>query len=323
MKGLYMLYGIGIVAALSVACSDSLEDMEGCDIALNAVVSDIQSSSRASVATPFKGVAPTESSILSADVWFSTTSGEYGNNGTAPTYLPCRTTVDYKGVLVKPTNGAYNLKYPIGTDADKPVYLVGFSPSGWTTTNGTSASHAIDGSQDLMYAPEVYGTWTNPIEEQEYRHLLTWLKVCICATDPEAITAWGKVTKISVESNGQVDITALGSNGGTIAYSGATPIVALDTPKNLQTTMQEVGSVFCSPEIEYTVTVETSLGGTKCIEIPLNILNPDDSLTAITDEGQAVGRLFILTLYFNRFDLVEGVCTLNSWNNQDEDLYLQ
>lgn len=37
----------------------------------------------------------------------------------------------------------------------------------------------------------------------------------------------------------------------------------------------------------------------------------------------AWGKLFILSLYFTPFNIIEGTCTLNYWNDQNEDLYLQ
>ena len=33
------------------------------------------------------------------------------------------------------------------------------------------------------------------------------------------------------------------------------------------------------------------------------------------------GLQYVLTLYFHPFNVVEGVCTLNAWNAQNEDLY--
>ena len=43
----------------------------------------------------------------------------------------------------------------------------------------------------------------------------------------------------------------------------------------------------------------------------------------LTSLSEAAGKLFIISLYFSPFNVIEGTCTLNYWNDQNEDLYMK
>ena len=68
----------------------------------------------------------------------------------------------------------------------------------------------------------------------------------------------------------------------------------------------------------YTVSITTEFGGEKTIDISLSDLD----YVEISDPAETVGKLYILRLYFNPFNIIEGTCTLNYWNGQNDDLYL-
>ena len=78
--------------------------------------------------------------------------------------------------------------------------------------------------------------------------------------------------------------------------------------------IQDVGSIFCYPQSSYTLIIECENGTTKDIPIELK------ALSGSTIDFPA-GYQYVLTLNFHPFNVVEGVCTLNAWNAQNEDLY--
>ena len=77
--------------------------------------------------------------------------------------------------------------------------------------------------------------------------------------------------------------------------------------------LHDVGSIFCYPQSSYTIVVECENGETKEIEIDLNPLSGTIGFPA--------GYQYVITLNFHPFNVVEGVCTLQEWNAQNEELY--
>ena len=319
MKRMNLFY-IGMMALAFMACTDDAnEPVAGGEICLNASVGDIESRS------VYLGETPNEDNPLKAWVWFSENQNEYGNNGGEPTYVPCRTVMEFDGspVFAYNTDGK-NLKYK-ATPTDNvytPVYSVGFYPAEdvWSTTDGKTATATIDGTNDLMFASAIKGTWDVPFGRTEenknlkFEHLLAWVKVCVCATSQEASATWGKIESISISSKKSISVDA---GSGTVSYSEEGTVPVHTDVKNLHTTMQEIGEVFCSPATSYTITFKIG-GKTVSKEIAIT---PVDGITLEKDED-AKGKLFILTLYFNEFDVVDAVCTLNAWDAQNEDLYM-
>jgi hypothetical protein len=55
----------------------------------------------------------------------------------------------------------------------------------------------------------------------------------------------------------------------------------------------------------------------------VKVLLYDLNNTLIQAKNETIGKLFVLNLNFTNLDVIEGVCTLNYWNDQDDDLYLQ
>lgn len=312
MKRKNLLYTLPMMLAF-VACTDTADEpLAGGDICLNAAVGEIENRA---VANPYKGVTPTGQNPLKAWVWFSNDENVYGNDEeSALTHLPCRTVMEFEGAPVFAYNATgQNLKYDTGSNST--VYCVGFYPAEnvWETTDGKTATATVDGSSDLMYAPMISGTWGNPLQTQTYQHLQNWVKVCVCATSQDAADVWGKITDISVstQTSVSVDVTT-----DAITYSDDRTMSVFESKegKSLHTTMQEFGSVFCSPAEEYTVSV--TIGG-KNVSQKIRV----EPLESGIDLNKG-GNLVILTLYFQPFNMIEGVCTLNAWDAQNEDLYM-
>ena len=323
---------IWIMALVFVACSDSADvPQEGRGICLNAAVGEIESR--------YVGTTPTAGNPLDAWVWFSESNSDFKHNPTATNYLPCRTEMSFDGT---PTyayykvadNEKYNLEYQSTqlNNAYVPVYCVGFHPNSvWTTADDKTATANINGKQDLMFAKRISGTWGEPFGSTDanrnlkFDHLLTWVKICVCATSQEAVEAWGTITDVSISSDTQISVNAI--DGTAITNTSEMIPVAIDADDGelpLQTITQELGEVYCSSpkeetidsETEYIYTVNMKVGG-KDVGIQIPVKDFDGNKLSDTK-----GKLIILTLYFNKFDMIEGVCTLNAWEAQNEDLYM-
>lgn len=320
-----MVFVFLTMAACSETASDE-PDLNG-NIQLGVTVGDLQISSRAGVeADPYLAQ---DGKPLKAAVWFRNYDGDYENNPDAKTNLPVHTTVEFNGSqLTYVLYDKKNLKYPTG---NSKIYCVGLYPVSeplqWKTTDNMIVSHDINGNQDLMFAPEIEGCWNQNFPLQRYEHLLTWIKINICATSHDAVEAWGMIEQIYIHSDDEVTIDL---KGGSCSYkeSGQKKIPVMSNSSLLSTSTHEVGSVFCSPETEYKVTVQTRNKSGKMeertITLPLNLIDidNDDYMTEVTTEEQARGKCFVLSLYFMPHNVVDGICTLNSWSNQNEDIYI-
>ncbi len=330
MKRLHLIYPALLLLA-AAACSENAADapaMGEREIRLAASVGDIQAGSRAT-ADYFE-----EGDPLKAAVWFRKAGGGYDETP-APgdtTYLPAHTNVEFNG-LTPVLYGTDNLKYP--ADNSK-VYCVGMYPAtGWTQSDDNKTiSRPINGEEDLMFAREIEGSWDNHFPAQDYKHLLTWIKINICASSHDAIEEWGTIKQITVNSASTVKVDLL--NDDYIYEGNEQQIETISKdgePITLSTTNHEVGSVFCSPKTKYTVTV-TSVNKngeeiTKSVDMTLNIITTTvtdgqyiDEITTVTDPAEAIGRCFVFSLYFTPYSVISGVTTLNSWDNQNEDIYL-
>lgn len=329
MKGMHYIYLWTLVWALMACTSREDEPQAGEEIRLNATVGEI--TSRATLTpSPYRGATPTEDNPLKAWVWFSESNSTFSDTETdTETHLPCRTIMEFKGITVDAKNAAgANLKY--GSNKDD-VYCVGFYPvykdesaqqkeMVWSTTDGTNVTADIDGTTDLMFASRISGKWGTPMDNQIYKHLQSWVKINICATSQDAVTAWGEITKITVNSQKKVKVDLAAAT--PVGYDTDGEIVILEKtgekPIYLQTTMEEVGSVFCSPALSFTVNF--TIGG-KTVSATIEPTAFED--VTLDSEEDAKGKLFILTFYFNEFKMIEGVCTLNAWEAQNEDLYMK
>ena len=286
---------------------------------------------------------PVADNNLTAAVWFSLEQGKYPDGpADETTNIPDHYDVDFQGeAAVFPDVDDENdrPRYPIpdedGTVQD--VYCVGFYPhTDWTYVPGTgdnpsAATHAITGFEDLMFAPPIQGNWNKHFDRQKFLHLLTWLKVCVCATTTEAGNYWGKLkritlvnvpTELRINDLSKMQSQYKGANEKLILTAEDVSPMGYSSPDilnngsgiDLGINIQDVGSIFCYPQSSYTLEIECENGTTKDIPIELKALS-----------GSRIdfpaGYQYVLTLNFHPFNVVEGVCTLNAWNAQNEDLY--
>lgn len=329
------------------ACSehgDVLQDEMMESISLSAVVDEVKILSRGTDDDAYTGTVPSMDNELEAAVWFSLESGKYLSELPADasdeviqlkqeTNIPVHSEILYQSgsaTFPKSISDADKPRYPINGQS---VYCVGFYPkTDWSLTDATAtkAQHAISGEEDLMFAPQISGSWNQHFTTQRYRHLLTWLKVCVCATSTEAGYYWGKLKKITLKDVPNTLTIDLSKAEGTsfnlqetVEYSSENrSIDILDSTDgiDLAITTQDVASVFCKPQARYRLSVECMNGKTTEIEIELKPLDADDPDNT-TLLAYPAGLQYVLILYFHPYNVVEGVCTLNAWNAQNEDLY--
>lgn len=336
MKGIYtILYIImAMVGCMSlIACAEQGEWMDDNSISLRAEVERVAPMSRSG-----NYAEPVADNNLRAMVWFSFDQDEYpeAEGSIDPeTNIPGHYVIDFKGeeaAFPNVTNENMRPRYPID---NTPVYCVGFYPhEGWEgwNNNDSKVTHEITGFEDLMYAPPIIGSWNNHFDKHQFLHLLTWLKVCVCATTTEAGNYWGRLKRITLKDVPQElqinnlskmqsdygkkitsdDISPLkDTEGNSIIHS--VDILNNDPGIDLGINLQDVGSIFCYPQSSYTIVVECENGETKEIEIDLNPLSGTIGFPA--------GYQYVITLNFHPFNVVEGVCTLQEWNAQNEELY--
>ena len=336
MKGRFLIYMALGGAMCWSACSEDgglSPDKQTEDISLSAMVEEVKMMSR-SVDDAYTGTVPSADNELNAAVWFSLESGNYPEaDGETEYNIPVHTGINFKsGTATFPDELTEDKRPKYPTD-NSPVYCVGFYPNtGWELVENdpTKAIHAITGNQDLMFAPQITGSWNSHFSTQHYRHLLTWLKVCVCATTAEAGSYWGNLKKITlndVPKSLTVDLTkkeketddeAEFEQDKAVTFSkGVENVSILDDDIELTITTQDIASVFCHPQKEYYLDIECENGTATNVKVTLTPL-PD------TDKEKLkypAGLQYVLILYFHPFNVVDGVCTLKEWNAQNENLY--
>lgn len=334
------------VVALS-ACSEHDEPLlpsTADDISLRAIVDEVKTTTRNAEDGAYTGQVPSANNNLETAVWFTLMPGSYPTTCpdswsnemkalSAETNIPAHSTINFQsGTATFPDSESEStkLKYPT---SGAEVYCVGLYPqTGWSvsnTDNFITASHTLDGNKDLMFAPEIVGSWNSHFLTQRYRHILTWLKILVCTTTPEAADYWGKLKKITINDipktvhvNLQEQENNAFSLQDAVTYSNdKQPITILNNDEGIGMgiTTQDVASVFCHPSKTYSLNIECANASTKDLDIELKALSGvDDKLL-----NYPAGLQYILTLYFHPYNVVEGVCTLNAWDAQNEDLYPQ
>lgn len=309
-------------ALMLLSCEDSIDQARGRKIALSAAVRELGLEVRS--ADVYTGDTPLESKLLC-----SFESGEYLHEP-GDLNIPCHTDITYleSGQTFVRYKGK-DLVYP--PSADQNVYFVGLYPAtdwgeddGWkVNASGTSAIHPVDGTSDLMFAAEKYANWdSREAPVQEYRHLLTWVRILASANTIDAASQWGTIEKVTIKSSPDVTV----SFPSTVSYQEPTADITVYEKRSgsegmpISITTSEVGSVLISPQLSMSVTVHTSLfpDGLTIPEIRLR----NTSNHEITEISDVEGNLFVLNLNFTPMSIVEGVCTLTYWQDLDEDIFL-
>ena len=157
----------------------------------------------------FSLTTPTASDPLTTLVWGSTTSKNYPNTGLIGNSTDGYKVANHVSVTFHSSHAQIakdKMLFPFHESTADEVYFVGFSPNTasdyWTVIDNRNAKIDIDGSQDVMYAPEVSGHYAGAVPVLHFYHLLTHLRFIIrcegadeTARD-EVAYAWGRIKDI-------------------------------------------------------------------------------------------------------------------------------
>ena len=199
---------------------------------------------------------PSPEHPLKTDVWGSTTSYKF----TEEFYDQEKTRPwdgsDESGKVAIHTDATFQsgdpqlLRAAIYNKNTKPtVYFVAFSPISqgaekWVASeDGKSASFVFSGNDDVMFAPQVQGTYATDYSKSpvlSYRHLLTWLRVEMQAESKEVSDSWGAIKSMTIRSNSNVKIDLQKeayNNDGT--YNFENVVFSEETDLNFYKTIEE------------------------------------------------------------------------------------
>ena len=108
------------------------------------------------------------------------------------------------------------LRAAIYNKTTKPtVYFVAFSPmsqqaESWVAAkDGTTASFEFSGNDDVMFAPQVEGTYAQNYSKSpllHFRHLLTWLRIEFKAESKEVSDSWGAIQSMTIRTKKKVTV---------------------------------------------------------------------------------------------------------------------
>ena len=199
---------------------------------------------------------PSPEHPLKTDVWGSTTSyifteEFYDQEKTRPWDGS-----DESGKVAIHTDATFQsgdpqlLRAAIYNKNTKPtVYFVAFSPISqgaekWVAPeDGKSASFVFSGNDDVMFAPQVQGTYATDYSKSpvlSYSHLLTWLRVEMQAESKEVSDSWGAIKSMTIRSNSNVKIDLQKeayNNDGT--YNFENVVFSEETDLNFYKTIEE------------------------------------------------------------------------------------
>lgn len=326
---------------LCVSCQkNSIEDLDG-QIHLAAVVENTHSTK-----SPYTHTYPSQNDVFKAAVWASSVDREYkdkGYNGkTGNNIVAIHTTANFS------SNKPQLLSQAVYPKNAAKVYFVGFYPSATWNVNeaGNLADFTFDGNDDVMFAPQISGTYNQLYENSptlNFKHLLTWLKVRIVADGEKTMMAWGNILsmKITSKNNVTVDLSKEYVYETCVEYketaSGLLPLYATDSDDVFPpeegysipyypnvTAPQDVAYVLCAPVIakssevvngvdapmaEYTLHIETER---RKVSLPIDLRKNDTSEGYYT--GSTRGKYFTINLTFKMGNTIVVSSKVEDWS---------
>jgi len=320
----YHKYMLLLAAALLTACAEKGETTKAgtaIEVASNLASAD-------GTKTPFDLSAPTSEKPLNAAVWLSTTSKEYhgtqtGGNDELATVIDYHNSANF-------TSGSKQLLstqiyYPGNNEM---VYMVGLYPlSVWSVNgDGNVVDCAFDGSQDLMFAPEVSNDLDHSASHPtlQFGHLLTWLKFTISADNVESSEVWGNIKTVKIRTKDHVTVD-LRDNSVAFSESSSDLVMPVRLTSNdaafenqsipLANSPEYMAYVLCSPvdatnsDTEYVLTISTR--SRQNIRVAVNLLASDG-----TDfVGNTAGHQFTVNLKFVQGDNILTKAVVSEWQN--------
>ena len=323
MKANSLHKAVGFVSLCLMACTNDIPDigqtnLEPSSIYLSAGVGKAMSSRSPYQPTDGNGNVlsyPTTAHPLDVSVWASTTSGVYPNSrldGREGT-VAIHTHASFQSGDPQLLGEAIYPKKPEGSDTPVPVYFIGLHPeskdgSVWTATNeNKNAQFTFTGKEDVMFAPQISGTYGidyNSSPVFHFYHLLTWLRFEVVADKDETdvkkreaiAAAWGKIKTLTIKSKNKVTIPNVGgvTSGnlvGSVSYDNEVDMSLYKTASDdvypeiggsvIPTKgIEEVAYVMCAPVTgvykdadekmvpEYTLHIETE---NRTLDIPVDL----------------------------------------------------
>lgn len=234
----------------------------------------------------------------------------------------------------------------------REVYFIGLYPStGWDTgLNGINAQHSFTGCEDIMFAPQVTGSYiangSNTWPTLHFRHLLTrfTLEIKADGTDgnkrEDISNAWGNIQNITIKSNSKVDINLSSDSYNNNTYDFSKATFSDEKDLNFYQTgtdnafpeydpntegsgysiptgeeAQEVAYVMCSPvnaseSNTEDYTITISTEKRKNVAVKVNLKQSADSDFA----GTTMGYHFTIQLNFKMGDRITVSATATDWS---------
>lgn len=348
----YILFGLSI---LFFACQKEEADINTDSaqrIYLRATVENTILMSRA----PFSLSEPDENNPLKVAVWASTTKDQFQGLGKTGTVA------DNGDVALHTTANFSNGKEQLLNEAvypknETPVYFVGLHPvqqdgesERWQVDDtGTKAKTTFNGSEDIMFAPQIKGVYSANKDEVtwptfQFHHLLTWLIVRVKAENEDVSAAWGKLKGLQLRSSVGNTVTIdlrVGDNYDfekqtfdpkCVSFSGdnTEPLNFYKTGTNEEFQGQsyvlpyndeykEVAYVLCAPVDATSLnedrdsTNEYTLivqTDSRIIEVPVDLKKTD---TSDSFEGSTMNRKFTLNLNFKMGNNITITASVTDW----------
>lgn len=346
---LYIILG-GLLASSLTACQQDIPSVEQSDeissrIYLSAGIGNSESTRAPYYPTDGNKVleTPTLEHPLNVSVWASTLNNTFKNerkNGKDGT-VAIHTNAHFQSGDPQLLGEAI---YPKKKEEDKdavPVYFIGLHPLSdkWKTTDGTYAQFKFTGMEDVMFAPQISGTYNTAYDHSptfHFYHLLTWLRISMVADKDETdvkkrenvSNAWGKITELTLKNQKNIiTINNLGEATSdnytshvtfapessnvpfSLYYAGTDDVFPGINGYAIPTSMTEVTYVMCAPvegvaqdALEPPVPEYTLHIKTEHreMDIPLDLKGNDGNLFT----GSTMGRLFTIVLNFKMGDVI-------------------
>ena len=360
---LYIILG-GLLASSLTACQQDIPSVEQSDeissrIYLSAGIGNSESTRAPYYPTNGSGTAltaPTLEHPLDVTVWASTTSGVYPNselNGSTGT-VAIHTDAHFQSGDPQLLGEAIYPKAQTEGGTSKTVYFVGLHPLANPTNSGSStndnswrapndnndaAQFKFTGNEDVMFAPQIYGTYNTAFNDSpqfHFYHLLTWLRISMVADKDETdvkkrenvSNAWGKITELTLKNQkniitinnlgeatsdnytSHVTFTSESSNVPfSLYYAGTDEVFPGENEYAIPTSMTEVTYVMCAPvegitkdALDNPVPEYTLHIKTQHreMDIPLDLKGDEGNLFT----GSTMGRVFNIVLNFKMGDVI-------------------
>ena len=287
---------------------------------------------------PFTGTAPSESKPLDAMVCVSTDEYSHPSDGKDGTTddgsIGRHLQVQFSSGTRQLINGAYYSQF----HKDRTVYFTAMHPyAGWSFADNSSAQHTFDGTDDVMFAPQVTGKYGNQNPPTlNFQHLLTWIKMEIKADSEAVATAWGPLRSITITSRNSIsidiskefdrnDIVFVNDVNMTFYKTSSPEDIFPDATSgyNMTVASHEVAYVLCSPVIasrydtgaigelvripEYHIRIVSE---NRDVTIPIDLMDAEGSYA----DGSTMGKQFTLSLTFKMGNTIAVSTSVTDWS---------